>query len=51
MVHRFVIMGHMKEMGFSVPEPDCFTVECFLIIKSELERQRALKEKHGKVNR
>lgn len=44
-------MMNMKEMGLPIDSVDCFTLECFFIIKAEIDKQSALKEKHGKVNR
>lgn len=38
-------------MGFSVPLPDSFSCDCFAIIQEEIEKQKRLKEKHGKINR
>jgi len=51
MVHRFVKTRNLKEMGFSVPVPDSFSCDCFAIIQEEIEKQKRLKEKHGKINR
>ena len=51
MVHRFVKTRNLKEMGFSVPLPDSFSCDCFAIIQEEIEKQKRLKEKLGKINR
>ena len=42
--------SNLKEMGYALQAPDCFSADCFEIIQGEVEKQRKLKEKHGKVD-
>lgn len=51
MVYRYVKTANLKEMGYVLTPPDAFSVDCFLLIQEELEKQRQLKEKHGKGKR
>jgi hypothetical protein len=51
MVYRYVRTLNLKEMGYSMPIPDCFTSDCFAVIQEEIEKQKSLREKHGKFKR
>lgn len=46
-MYRYVRTKNLNEMGYTIGLPDSFSIECFGIIQAEIEKQKALKEKHG----
>ena len=50
MVYRYVRIKNLHTIGYKLDLPDSFTVECFEIIQAEIEKQKGLREKRGKIN-
>lgn len=42
---------NLMDMGYRFNDLDSFTADCFAIIQEEIEKQKQLREKHGKFKR